>query len=394
MVKLRPVSKSATSRGDAAGALKVPLLDLGRQYERIAPEIHAAVDRVLSSQHFIGGDEVAAFEHAAATYLGAADVVACASGTDALWLGLIAAGVEPGDVVITSPFTFFASASAIARAGAVPLFVDIEPETFNLSAEALRRRLSEEKPYKLRALEPVHLYGQCADMDALSALAEEHRLVVVEDAAQAYGANWRGRRAGTLGTLAAFSFYPTKNLSAYGDGGCIATSSAEVAGRLRRLRNHGTRERYFHEELGWNSRLDGLQAAVLRVKLKYIDQWNGERRQRAATYDRLIAAAGLAARVVTPKTIQQAHHIFHQYVVRVPERDRLRQFLADRGIATEIYYPLPLHLQKCFRYLGYSEGDFPEAERAAREVLALPMFPELTEEEQRHVVENIAQFYS
>jgi dTDP-4-amino-4,6-dideoxygalactose transaminase len=388
------VEDLVSSQAAASRALKVPLLDLRRQYKRIAAEVQVAVERVLASQHFIGGDEVAAFESEAAAYLGAADVVACASGTDALWLGLLATGIEPGDVVVTTPFSFFATASAILRAAAAPLFVDIDPATFNLDVAQVERRLAEERPYKLRAIEPVHLYGQCANMDAVRALAQEQKLVVLEDAAQAFGAGWRGQRAGALGTVAAFSFYPTKNLSAYGDGGCVAASSRELGDRLRRLRNHGTRERYFHDELGWNSRLDALQAAVLRVKLKHIDQWNNERRERAALYDRLFAAAGLAERVVLPKTAAPAHHIFHQYVVRVERRDALRKFLEERGITTEIYYPLPLHLQRCFRYLGHTEGDFPEAERASREVLALPMFPELMEEEQRYVVEAVASFYS
>lgn len=374
--------------------MKVPLLDLRRQHERIAAEVRAAIERVLTTQYFVGGDEVSAFENEARVYLRVADVVACASGTDALWLALLASDIQPGDVVITTPFSFFATASAIARAGATPLFVDIDPQTFNLDPTLVRRELEAGRSYKLRAIEPVHLYGQCADMDALHDLAQEHKLIVLEDAAQAFGAAWRGRRAGALGTVAGFSFYPTKNLSAYGDGGAIATSDREIGERLRRLRNHGTRDRYFHEEMGWNSRLDAMQAAILRVKLKYIDQWNNERRQRADAYDRYFAAAGLAGKVTLPKRLPEAHHIFHQYVIRVAERDRLRKFLAERGIITEIYYPLPLHLQKCFRYLGYKEGDFPEAERASREVLALPIFPELTHDEQKYVVDAVAQFYS
>lgn len=374
--------------------MKVPLLDLRRQYESIAPEVGAAVERVLASQHYIGGEEVEAFEREAAAYLGAADVVGCASGTDALWLALVAAGVGPGDAVITTPFSFFATASAIARAGATPLFVDIDPATFNLDAQRVARRLGQERPQNVKCIEAVHLYGQCADMDAFASVAQEHHLVLLEDAAQAFGANWRGKRAGTLGTAAGFSFYPTKNLSAYGDAGCVTASSKETGERLRRLRNHGTRERYFHDEMGWNSRLDAMQAAILRVKLKHIDRWNAARRERAAIYDRLLVEAGLREQVALPQRSAQAHHIFHQYVVRAARRDELRKFLAERGVATEVYYPLPLHLQKCFRYLGYAEGSFPEAERASREVLALPMFPELAEEEQRYVVERVAEFYS
>jgi dTDP-4-amino-4,6-dideoxygalactose transaminase len=380
---------------------EVPLLDLGRQYAQIRREIDQALTRVAESQQFILSDEVAAFEGEAAAYLGASFVVGCASGTDALWLALVASGVGPGDEVITTAFSFFSSASAIVRAGARPLLMDVDPRTLNLDPVLVEQRLSRSRPAGLRALLPVHLYGQCADMDGFQRIAAEHKLAVIEDAAQAFGASWRGRRAGTLGTAAAFSFYPTKNLGAFGDAGCVVTADAERAAHLRRLRNLGTLERYLHDEMGANSRLDALQAAVLRVKLHHLERWNAQRRERAAEYDRLFARTGLVAGrsssqapVRLLETAPQAHHIFHQYVIRAARRDELRAFLAAHGIGTRVYYPVPLHLQPCFSYLGYREGELPESERASREVLALPLFPELTADEQRYVVESIAEFYS
>jgi dTDP-4-amino-4,6-dideoxygalactose transaminase len=400
------------------------MLDLQRQYEQVGAEILAAVGRVCASQHYILGSEVEAFERELAGFCGARDAVGCSSGTDALWLTLVAAGVQPGDHVLTTPFSFFASASAIVRAGARPVFADIDPHTFNLDPTRVESFLRSAQRDKLRALLPVHLYGQCADMDAFQQLAEEFNLSLVEDAAQAIGARWadklgKVRQAGSMGVAAAFSFYPTKNLSAYGDAGAVTTNSPEIAAHMRRLRNHGSPQRYVHEEFGWNCRLDAIQAAILRVKLKYVDGWNEARRQRAASYDRLFRESGLASSqsainnqqsaisdlaipypaapddlpIHLPHTAAPAHHVFHQYVVRAFRRDELREFLAARQIGTEIYYPIPLHLQPCFVYLGYREGDFPEAERAAKEVLALPMFPELTEDEQRRVVESIADFY-
>jgi len=380
---------------------EVPLLDLKRQYAQIRGEIEAALQRVATSQQFILSDEVAEFEREAAAYLNSPCVVGCASGTDALWLALVAAGVGPGDEVITTAFSFFSSASAIVRAGARPLLMDVNPRTLNLDAALVEQRLARSRPAGLRALLPVHLYGQCADMDVFQRIAAEHKLAIIEDAAQAFGASWRGRRAGTLGTAAAFSFYPTKNLGAFGDAGCVATGDAERAERVRRLRNLGSRERYLHDEIGANSRLDALQAAVLRVKLRHLERWNAQRREHAAEYERLLARSGLVAERSTSlapvrllETSPQAHHIFHQYVIRAARRDDLRAFLTSRRIGTQVYYPLPLHLQKCFSYLGYREGDLPESERAAREVLALPMFPELTSDQQHYVVEMIAEFYS
>ena len=384
----------------------VPLLDLRRQYEPLREEILAAVERVCASQHFILGAEVEALENEIAAFTGAAAAVGCSSGTDALWLALAAAGIGPGDAVLTTPFSFFASASAIVRAGARPVFADVDPLTLNLDPAQVEAKVRGRT--RVRAILPVHLYGQCADMNALQRIANEFNLTIIEDAAQAIGAAWRGGQAGSLGAAAAFSFYPTKNLSAYGDAGLVTARDPELAAHMRRLRNHGGPQRYLHEEMGWNCRLDAIQAAVLRVKLPHVERWNQQRRERAATYDCLFQEAGLAKVVsadfplaaetstplILPHTSPHAVHVFHQYVIRAQRRDELRQFLAARNIGTEIYYPLPLHLQPALAYLGYREGDFPEAERAAKEVLALPMFPELTEEEQRLVLAAVAEFYS
>ena len=395
-------SSTAKPRASQSPARKfdpIPLLDLHRQYQQIREEVLAAVERVCSSQQYILGAEVDALEREIAAFVGAGTAVGCASGTDALWLALVAAGIQAGDAVITTSFSFFASASAIVRAGARPVLVDVDPDTLNLSPECVKARLRAGGSYKIRALLPVHLYGQCADVDALQQIADEFQLSIIEDAAQAIGAKWRGRSAGSLGAAATFSFYPTKNLSAYGDAGMVTTSDLNLAGHMRNLRNHGSPRRYHHEEFGWNCRMDAIQAAILRVKLPHIEIWNQQRRQRAATYDRLLADAGLASKGVDSpvkpvKISPHAFHVFHQYVIRVQRRDELRKFLADRNIGTEVYYPIPLHLQPCFAYLGYSAGDLPESERAAAEVLALPIFPELTESEQESVVESIAEFYS
>ena len=375
------------------------MLDLGRQFAQIREEVLAAIERVCASQHFILGTEVEALEREVAEFVGTSDAVGCASGTDALWLALLAVDVRPGDSVITTAFSFFASASAIVRAGARPVLLDVDPHTLNLDPAQVEAHLRTGKSTQLRALLPVHLYGQCAEMDALEKLAREFQLTMVEDAAQAIGARWRDRRAGSLSAAAAFSFYPTKNLSAYGDAGLVTTNDPEFAAQMRRLRTHGSPRRYLHEELGWNCRLDAIQAAVLRVKLPHVERWNQQRRDRAATYDRLLTQSGLASGrandPIRPLGISpHAHHVYHQYVIRAQRREDLRQFLADRKIGTEIYYPIPIHLQPAFAYLGYREGDLPESERAAREVLALPMFPELTDDEQQWVVENIADFYS
>jgi dTDP-4-amino-4,6-dideoxygalactose transaminase len=395
-------SSTAKPRNQQSPARKfdpIPLLDLHRQYRQIRDEVLAAVERVCSSQQFVLGAEVEALEREVAAFTGTAAAVGCASGTDALWLALAAAGIRAGDAVITTAFSFFASASAIVRAGARPVLVDVDAETLNLDPECVKERLRAGGSYKIRSLLPVHLYGQCADMDGLQQIADEFHLSVIEDAAQAIGAKWRGRSAGSLSAAAAFSFYPTKNLSAYGDAGLVTTRDLHLAEHMRNLRNHGSPRRYHHEEVGWNCRMDAIQAAILRVKLPHLEAWNQQRRQRAATYDRLLSDAGLVSKktdspVRALQTSAQAFHVFHQYVIRAQRRDELRKFLGDRNIGTEIYYPVPLHLQPCFAYLGYSAGDLPESERAAAEVLALPMFPELTEAEQQCVVESIAEFYS
>jgi dTDP-4-amino-4,6-dideoxygalactose transaminase len=395
-------SSTAKRRSPQSPAKKrdpIPLLDLHRQYQQIREEVLAAVERVCGSQQFVLGAEVEALEREIAAFVGASEAVGCASGTDALWLALLAAGIQAGDAVITTAFSFFASASAIVRAGARPVLVDVDPETLNLNPDLVKARLRAGGSYKIRALLPVHLYGQCADMDGLQRFADEFQLSMIEDAAQAIGAKWRGKNAGSLGVAATFSFYPTKNLSAYGDAGMVTTSGSDLAEHMRKLRNHGSPRRYHHEEVGWNCRMDAIQAAILRVKLPHVESWNQQRRQRAATYDSLLADAGLIAKksnspVLPLQTSPHAFHVFHQYVIRAQRRDELRKFLGNRKIGTEVYYPIPLHLQPCFAYLGYSAGDLPESERAAREVLALPMFPELTEGEQKSVVESIAEFYS
>ena len=359
----------------------------------------AAIERVCSSQHFILGEEIEKLEQEIASFTGAKFGVACASGTDALWLALAASGIKPGDRVITTAFSFFASASSIARCGARPVFVDIEPETFNIDPARVRTRLEHGGDYKVSALLPVHLYGQCANMAALQAIADEFKLSLIEDAAQAIGAEIDAQKAGSMGLASAFSFYPTKNLSAFGDAGLSTCDDKGLAERMRRLRNHGSPRRYQHQEMGWNCRMDAIQAAVLRVKLQHVQKWNELRREHATTYDRLLTAAGLTSRrtpapVVLPKSVPGAVHVFHQYVVRAVRRDELRKFLAERQIGTEVYYPIPLHLQPAFAYLGYREGDLPESERASKEALALPMFAELTEDEQKRVVAEIASFYS
>ena len=389
---------------DPTASAPVPMLDLKRQYASIKDEVAEAIERVLTSQHFIGGEELAGFERESAEYLGVRASVGCASGTDALWLALRVCGVEENTGVVTTPFSFFASVSSIVRCGATPILADIDPATLNLDPVKVESALKRGRSQNIRAVMPVHLYGQCADMDRLRQFGEQYDAAIVEDAAQAFGAAWKGKKAGALGRAAGFSFYPTKNLSAYGDGGCVTTDDEELADHVRRLRNHGSRERYYHEEIGWNSRLDAIQAAVLRVKLRHLDDWNQKRRIVACRYHGLLAAAGLINAQATVVTAQapvallaaspDAHHIYHQFVIRAWRRDELQRFLTERGIGSEIYYPVPLHLQKCFAYLGYRAGDLPESERAAKEVLALPIFPELREDEQQRVVGAIAEFYS
>jgi dTDP-4-amino-4,6-dideoxygalactose transaminase len=376
------------------------MLDLKRQYAPLHNELLDALSRVLVTQQFILGDEVAAFEKAAAEQLDVSHALGCSSGTDALWLALAAAGIGPGQAVVTTPFSFFASVSAILRAAATPVLADIDPISFNLSPAAVTAVLDGPHGEAVRAILPVHLYGQIS-FDFSTGLGRERGLTVIEDAAQAWGAEWNGVKAGGLGDIAAFSFYPTKNLSAAGDAGMITTNSDALAERVKMLRQHGMRRRYYHDELGWNARMDGFQGAVLAVKLKYIGAWTEARRALAARYHDLIVKAGLAEvgpypaqGVVLPRELPGAKHVWHQYVIRAPRRDALHQFLAARGIGSEIYYPLPLHQQEALKGLGYAEGDFPEAERAAREVLALPLFPELRDDEQQTVVAAIAEFFS
>ena len=375
------------------------MLDFARQYASIRNEVLSAIEEVCDSQKFILGPAVESFEQAAARSCRVSHAIGCGSGTDALWLSLAAAGVGPDDAVVTTPFSFFASVSSIVRCGSRAILADIDPRTFNLSAEAVEEAIRSLPGAKIKAVLPVHLYGQCADWDAFRRLQQRYDLVLIEDAAQAFGATWNGQPAGSLGDLAAFSFYPTKNLSAFGEAGLVTTGSERLAERTRMLRSHGMRRRYYHDEIGWNSRLDSLQAAVLEVKLRHLPRWNEQRRQIAGRYDELFTRAGLAALtteegVVLPYTDPRATHVFHQYVIRAPRRDALRQYLTERQIGSEIYYPLPLHLQTSLTQLGYHAGDFPISEKAAEEVLALPIFPELRADEQETVVEAIRAFYA
>jgi dTDP-4-amino-4,6-dideoxygalactose transaminase len=377
------------------------MLDLKRQYEPLHQELLAAIEQILKTQQFTLGGAVAAFERDGAAQLGVAHGIGCASGTDALWLALAAAGIGPGETVITTPFSFFASVSAILRVGAKALLADIDPVTFNLDAMEVEKLLDSTAGAGVKAILPVHLYGQCCNWDSFAGFGRERGLTLVEDAAQAWGAEWKGTKAGGLGDIAAFSFYATKNLSAAGEAGMVTTNSDALAERATMLRSHGMRRRYYHDEIGWNARMDGFQGAVLGVKLKYVAGWNEARRAVAARYHQLFAKTGLAESgpypvhgVVLPREIEGAKSIWHQYVIRTPKRDALREFLAGRKIGSEIYYPVPLHMQDALKCLGYSEGDLPEAERAAHEVLALPMFPELRKDEQETVVAAIAEFLS
>lgn len=377
----------------------VPMLDFARQYQGLREEILTAVTRVCDSQQFILGPTVESFEKAAAVTCQVPHAIGCSSGTEALWLALVAAGIGPGDAVITTPFSFFATVSAILRAGATPLLADIDPVTYNLSADAVEEVIASRSDLRIRAILPVHLYGQCVDWDAFDRLKKKYNLLLIEDAAQAFGASWNGTPAGALGDLAAFSFYPTKNLSAMGDAGMVTTISDEYDERARMLRAHGMRRRYFHDEVGWNSRIDAIQAAVLEIKLRYLPDWNRRRQELAARYGDLLLKAGLAASstaegIVLPFTDPRGTHVFHQYTIRAPRRDKLREHLAARKIGSEIYYPLPLHLQESLQDLGYQKGDFPISELAADEVLSLPIYPELRDEEQQAVVEAIHSFYA
>ena len=369
--------------------MNVPLLDLKAQYVSLRESVHQAVERVLDSQRFVLGDEVRQLETLIAEYCETKHAIACASGSDALLLALMALDVGAGDEVITTPFSFFATAAAIVRLGARPVFVDIDSRTYNLDASKVTDAITS----RTKVIMPVHLYGQCAEMDQLLELGKSRGVAVVEDAAQAIGATDAGRRAGSMGSIGCFSFYPTKNLGGAGDGGILTTKDDQLAERLRRLRTHGGANEYEHTEVGINSRLDELQAAVLRVKFPSLDKWSEERGRKAAIYSQLLNAARLSFPLITPHVRADGRHIFHQYVIRVPgNRDALMEHLKARGVGTKVYYPIALHRQECFAYLGYKEGDFPESESAARETLALPIYPELTEAQQAYVVESIESF--
>ena len=351
----------------------IPYADLRSQYRAIKPEIDAAVLRVLDSTQFILGEEVVAFEREFAAYCGTTDAIGVNSGTSALHLALLAAGVGPGDEVITVPFTFVATAAAIVYSGATPVFVDIDPETYTMAPSEIERAITP----RTKAIMPVHLYGHAADMDPILEIAKRRGLVVIEDAAQAHGAEYKGRRCGSMGVMSAFSFYPGKNLGAYGEGGAVATSDPSLAKKIRIMRSWGEEQRYEHSVKGFNYRMDGIQGAILRVKLRHLEAWTEARRVRAADYARAFAGSG----ITTPVERPGCRHVYHVYVVRSPERDALRARLTDAGVQSGVHYPIPVHLQPAYRDLGYSAGDFPVSERAAGEVLSLPIFPELTEKQ-------------
>lgn len=393
--------------------MRVPLLDLSEQYRSLAQPIRDAIEEVLTTQKFILGPKVEAFEKALAAYCGAPYAIGVSSGTDALLAILMALEIGAGDAVITSSFTFFATGGCIARVGATPIFVDIDPLTYNLSPAVLERYvienchldkegvLRDKNDHKIRAIVPVHLFGLCCDMDPILSIAEKHGLSVIEDAAQAIGAEYGSGnpKAGMIGEVGAFSFYPSKNLGAAGDAGAIVCRDETLAHRLRTCRQHGMEERYYHRFVGGNFRLDEMQAAILNVKLKSLDCWSAARRSVADFYRVEFERMGLTARITLPSEPYRNlgltnHHIYHQYVIRTGERDALREHLTKREVGTAIYYPLGLHQQECFAYLGYKKGDLPETERAARETLALPIYPELTRDAQRYVVEAIAEFFA
>ena len=387
--------------------MEVPLLDLKAQYATIRDKVKAAVDEVLESQRFILGSNVAALEEEIARFCEVPHAVGVASGTDALLLSLKALGVGPGDSVVTVPFTFFATAGAIVNLGALPLFVDIEEATFSMDPERLSALFGRECTFNLgtqklthkstntvvKAIVPVHLYGHCAEMDEIGSIALRYQLPVVEDACQAIGTRYHGKRAGSLGDFGCFSFFPSKNLGGAGDGGMVVSRNKDLADRVRLLRAHGGHTKYRHSIVGFNSRLDEIQAAILRVKLGFVESWSEARARNAAAYAEDFQAAGLLGRIATPITRPDCSHIFHQYVIRCRKRDELKAFLKSKGIGTEVYYPVPLHEQECFRKLGCSPSDFPHSSAAAREVLALPVYPELTDGQRRYVVAAIAEFY-
>ena len=361
--------------------MKVPMLDLKAQYATIREDVRAAVDGVMDAQYFILGPEVLAFEEEVAAYVGVKHAIGCASGTDALLLAIMALGVGEGDEIITSPFTFFATGGSIWRTGATPVFVDIEPDTFNIDPAAVRAAITD----KTKAIIPVHLFGQCADMDALREAAGD--IPVIEDAAQALSSAYKGVMAGNLGTIGCYSFFPSKNLGGFGDGGMCTTNDDALADKLRKLRVHGAEKKYYHQTVGFNSRLDALQAAILRVKLPHLDAWSDGRAANAARYDELLADANC----VTPVARPDCRHVYNQYTLRVPKRDAVLAGLQERGIGSAIYYPVPLHVQQCFASLGYQEGDMPVSEKAAAEVLSIPVYPELTPDMQQYVADAVRE---
>ncbi len=364
----------------------IPLLDLKAQYSQIKDQINAAIRDVLESQYFILGPTVSDFEKNIVAYTQSKYAIGVASGSDALLLSLMAIDLRPGDEVITTPYTFFSTASCISRLGAKPVFVDIDPKTYNIDPNLIEAKIT----LRTKAIIPVDLYGQAADMDPIMACAKKHQLTVIEDAAQALSATYKGKKCSTLGDLGAISFFPSKNLGGYGDGGMVITDNEELAEKIKILRVHGAKPKYYHDYIGCASRLDALQAAVLNVKLKYLDQWSQGRQKNAKEYDALFSSKD----VQTPFIDEHCQHVYNQYVIRVSKRDPLRDFLKEKEISTEIYYPRPLHLQKCFADLGYKEGDFPESEKAAQETLALPIYPELSQQNQRMIVDTISQFYN
>jgi dTDP-4-amino-4,6-dideoxygalactose transaminase len=387
--------------------MNVPLLDLQAQYATIKDKIRAAVDGIFESQRFVLGAQGAALEEEIAKYCGVPYAIGVASGTDALLLSLKALGVGPGDAVITVPFTFFATAGVIVNLGARPIFVDIEKAGFEMDPEQLSTFLTQECSYSpvarktvhnaskttIKAILPVHLYGQCADMDEILAIAERFNLPVVEDACQAIGASYENKKAGSMGTLGCFSFFPSKNLGGAGDGGMVITSDQQLADRIRLLRLHGMNPKYYHSIVGFNSRLDELQAAILRVKLPFLDSWSAARNDNAKKYEREFNAAGLLSNITPPAILTQRSHIFHQYVIRCKQRDELQAHLRAAGIGTDVYYPVSLHEQECFLSLGYASSDMPQSCAASKDVLALPIYPELSDAQRRYVVECIAEFY-
>jgi dTDP-4-amino-4,6-dideoxygalactose transaminase len=370
----------------------VSLLDLNAHYEKIWDEVQDALKRVLTSKQFILGPEVKELEKEIAAYCQSEYAVGCASGSDALLLSLMAIDAGPGDEIITTPYTFFATVGSIVRLGAKPVFVDIDEDTFNLDVKKLEQAITD----KTKAILPIHLFGQCADMDAINQLASKKNISVIEDAAQAIGAEYKGRRAGGLGVMAAFSFYPSKNLGGAGDGGMLTTNDLELAEKLRALRAHGAKKKYFHDYVGVNSRLDSLQAAILRVKLNYLDQWADKRRENAQTYRRLFSQTDVwkNGSVKLPVEMEGILHVYNQFVILVDDRDQLLAYLKEQGIGTEIYYPLPLHLQACFVDLGFQRGDFPVSEKAAESSLAIPIYPELSADDQEYIVTAIADYYA